>query len=32
MNIIIEKNAANFIKKHSKDDSVTLFIKSAGGG
>ncbi len=32
MNIIIEKDAAAYIKKHSKDNSVTLFIQSAGGG
>lgn len=32
MNIIIEKDAANFIRQHSKDNSVTLFTKSAGGG
>jgi hypothetical protein len=32
MNIIIEKDATNFIRKHSKDNSVTLFIKAAGGG
>jgi hypothetical protein len=32
MNIIIEKDAVNFIKKHSKDSSVTLFIKASGSG
>lgn len=32
MNIIIEKDAVNFIKKHSKDSSVTLLIKSSGSG
>jgi hypothetical protein len=32
MNIIIDKDAADFIKKRSKDYSVTLFIKQAGGG
>jgi hypothetical protein len=32
MNVIIDKNAANYIEKHSKDNSVTLFIKSASGG
>jgi len=32
MNIIIEKDAINFIKKHSEDNSVTVFIKSASGG
>jgi hypothetical protein len=32
MNIIIEKDAAHFIKKHSEDKSVTLFIKNGGGG
>lgn len=32
MNVVIEKDAANFIRKHSKDNSVTLFIKAASGG
>lgn len=32
MNIIIDKNAANYIGKYSKDNAVTLFIKPAGGG
>jgi hypothetical protein len=32
MNIIIEKDAVNFIKKHTKDNSVTLFIKPGDGG
>lgn len=32
MDLIIDKDAADFIRKHSKDNSVTLFIKSAGGG
>ena len=32
LNIIIEKNAAEYIKKHAKDDSITLYIHSAGGG
>lgn len=32
MNIIIEQNAAQYIKKHSKDSSATLLIKSGGGG
>lgn len=32
MNIIIEKNAVNFIRKHTKDNSVTLFIKAGAGG
>ena len=32
MNINIEKDAADFIRKHSKDNSVTLFIKAAAGG
>lgn len=32
VNIIIEKDAAQYIKKHTKDDSVTLYIHSAGGG
>ena len=32
MEIIIEKDSNNFIKKHCKDNSVTLFIKLPGGG
>jgi len=32
MNIIIEKNAVNFIRKHTKDNSVALFIKDGDGG
>ncbi len=32
MNIIIEKDAAAYIKRHSKDQSVTLYIQAAGGG
>jgi hypothetical protein len=32
MNIIIEKDAANYIKKHSKDNTVTLLIKTSSGG
>jgi hypothetical protein len=32
MNIIIEKDAAAYILKHSKDNSVTLYIRSAVGG
>lgn len=32
MNIIIEKDATNFIRKRSKDSSVTLLIKSLGSG
>ncbi|MGK0465755.1 MAG: hypothetical protein ACJAX4_001036 [Clostridium sp.] len=32
MNIIIEKNAADFIGKRSNDNSVTLFVKSGSGG
>ena len=32
MNMIIEKDAANFIRKHSKDNSVTISLKDAGGG
>lgn len=31
MNIIIEENTVDFIRKHSKDNSVTLYVKSAGG-
>jgi len=32
MNIIMEKDAAAYIKKHSADDSITLYIQAAGGG
>jgi hypothetical protein len=32
MNILIEKDAAAYIKRHSKDNSVTLFIQSSSGG
>lgn len=32
MNIIIEMNAADYIRKHSTDNSVTLFVKSQGAG
>jgi hypothetical protein len=32
MDIIIEKDAAAYIKKHSKDNSITLFIHSSSGG
>lgn len=32
MNIIIEKNASDFIRNHSKDNAVILFTKQAGGG
>ena len=32
MNIIIEKDAENFIKKHCKDNTITLFIKPPSGG
>ena len=32
MNIIIEKDAATYIKKHSKDNAVSLYIHAAGGG
>jgi hypothetical protein len=32
MNIIIEKDAAKYIKKNSKDNSVSLYIQAAGGG
>jgi hypothetical protein len=32
MNIIIDKNTADFIRKHSKDNSVTLYVKAASGG
>ncbi|MDF2531668.1 MAG: hypothetical protein K0Q65_1249 [Clostridia bacterium] len=32
MNIKIEKDAADYIKKHSKEHSVILFIKSGSGG
>lgn len=30
MNILIDKDAAEYIKKHSKDSSVILHIKSVG--
>jgi hypothetical protein len=32
MNIIIDKDAAEYIKKHSKDNSIFLYIHSGGGG
>lgn len=32
MNIIIDKDAAAYINKHSKDKSVTLYIHAGGGG
>jgi hypothetical protein len=32
MNIIIDKDAAEYIKKHSRDNSVFLYIHSGGGG
>jgi hypothetical protein len=32
MNIIIEKDAAAYINNHSKDNSITLYIHSAGRG
>ncbi|KUO71590.1 MAG: hypothetical protein APF77_05065 [Clostridia bacterium BRH_c25] len=32
VDIIIEKDAAAYIKKHSKDNSVTLYVCAAGGG
>lgn len=31
MNILIDTDAAEYIKKHSKDNSVILHIKSEGG-
>ncbi|HYF82398.1 MAG TPA: CC/Se motif family (seleno)protein [Clostridia bacterium] len=31
MNIIIEKDAVEYIKKHSEDNSVILHIQSTGG-
>jgi hypothetical protein len=32
MNIIIDKNATDFIRNHSKDNAIILFTKHAGGG
>ena len=32
MNIIIDKDAADYIRKHSKDNSVIIFAKFQGGG
>jgi hypothetical protein len=32
MNIIIDEAAVGFIKKYSKDKSITLLIKPVGGG
>lgn len=32
VNIIIEKDAAAYIKRHSKDNAVALYIHAAGGG
>lgn len=32
MNIIIDKNVANFIRKSSKENAVTVFIKPGSGG
>jgi hypothetical protein len=32
MNLIIEKDAIAYIKKHTKDSAVTLYIHAAGGG
>lgn len=32
MNIIIDKDAADYIKKHSKDNSVTLLLMTSKGG
>jgi len=32
MNIIIEKDAAAYIKKHSKDNSVLLYIHTSSAG
>ena len=32
MNLIIEKDAVAYIKKHNKDSAVTLYIHAAGGG
>jgi hypothetical protein len=32
MNILIDKDVSNFIRKSSKDNSVTLFIKAGSGG
>lgn len=32
MNIMIDKDVSNFIRKSSKDNAVTLFMKSGSGG
>jgi hypothetical protein len=32
MNIMIEKDAAVYIQKHSRDNSVMLYIQGSGGG
>jgi len=32
MDIIIEKDAAAYIKKHSAEKAITLYIHGAGGG
>ena len=32
MNIIIDKKAADYIKKHSKDNAITLLVTVTGGG
>jgi hypothetical protein len=32
MNIIIDKNVASFIRKSSKENAVTIFMKPASGG
>ena len=32
VNIIIDKDAAAYISKHSKDNSITLYMHAGGGG
>jgi hypothetical protein len=32
MNIMIEKDAEAYIKKHSRDNAVMLYIQGSGGG
>jgi hypothetical protein len=32
VNIIIDKKAADYIKKHSKDNAITLLVTVTGGG
>ncbi|HOR86902.1 MAG TPA: hypothetical protein PLL98_10515 [Bacillota bacterium] len=32
LDIIIDKDAAEYINKHSKDNSIALYVHSASGG